>query len=62
MATREIITLICDRCGTHEDVETKKLTIGTRSRWMETCPPCWAPVQELMQSGRAARDQLRRVS
>lgn len=56
MATHAIVTLVCDGCGTDDQVETRRLTIGTRrTRKLEACDQCWSVVLSLYEAGRPVR-------
>lgn len=54
------MTLVCDGCGTVEDVEIRQLLLGTarKPRFMESCSPCWAPVETFWKAGRPHRTHL----
>lgn len=52
MATREIPTLICDVCGTDDDVKTRSVKLDRRTRFVEACDGCVDPVRRLVDAGR----------
>lgn len=44
MATREVVTLVCDRCGKSEDeakIETHTVYVDGVGMEAEVCNPCW---------------------
>lgn len=53
MATQEIPVLICDVCGTEDDVRTYSVKLDRKAaRFVEACDPCIDPLRVLVDAGR----------
>lgn len=44
MASRRVVTLICDLCGGDDMVETHRITVDGTSRDAEACDTCWSKI------------------
>lgn len=46
MATKTLVTLICDLCDAEGDVETHAIAVDRKDRELEACPSCWAKIEK----------------
>ena len=67
MATKTVITDVCDLCGTEENVEPHEITVDKKTtRVTDACPNCWGPVSDVldnvMKAGRSKKIADRQVA
>lgn len=63
MATRRMVSLVCDGCGTEDDpgidtapeivVVAHELTTDGQTVQVDACGDCWRPIEALALAGRA---------
>lgn len=67
MVQRQIVTYVCDECGTEQDVEERQGSLdGKASRSVDACPTCWErasqPLRDLLAKGRSPKVAARRLA